>query len=202
MTKPRVIFFDIESRKWASDLRPDDPDAGWDDLRAGKGGASAICLYDTRDNWLYTYDDHNPEVAARHLEVADVVVGFCSEKFDIPCLEGLVHRRIRLKNHIDIYVEIVRTNAERGVIGQKGDFTLDAISRRNLGRGKIDHGSNAKELARTGQWGKLFNYCADDVHLTRDLFAKMCKDGGLINLRGKFLSLPTPDWIRSWVEDS
>lgn len=192
----RIVYFDLESRKWAADLRPDDNEAGWDDLRAGKGGASAIAIYDSRDNWMYLYDDHSIEAAARHLEAADVVVGYCSEKFDIPVIEGLAHRRLRLKSSYDIYVELVRTYAAIGKRGQKGDFTLDAMCKRNLGRGKIDHGSNAKQLAASGQWGKLFNYCADDVHLTYDLFQKIRLDGGLIGLRGQFIRLPLHEDLR------
>lgn len=190
MTAPRIIVFDLETRRWASDMRPDDIDAGWNDLREGKGGASAICLWDSRDEWLYVYDDHEAETVARHLEAADLIIGYCSEKFDLPCLEGLVGRRIRVKRHLDIYRLIVQEYASRGITGQKGDFTLDALCKRNLGRGKIDHGSNARELARTGQWGKLFRYCGSDVQLTRDLYNKLIADGGLIGLRGQFISLP------------
>jgi DEAD/DEAH box helicase domain-containing protein len=190
MATPRVVFFDLETRMWASDLRPDDVEAGWDELRSGKGGASAIAVYDSRDSWLYSYDDHTIEACARHLEAADIVVGFNSDKFDIPCVEGLARRRLRIRRSIDIYQLFVTEYARRGIAGQKGDFTLDAVSKRNLGRGKIDHGSNAKKLMKDGHWGKLFNYCGDDVHLTRDLFNKMVADGGLIGLRGQFVSLP------------
>jgi len=191
----RIIFFDVETRKWARDLHEDEQ-LGWDKLRRGEGGASAICLYDTRDKWAYAYDDHTAKQAAQHLEAADLIVGFTSRDFDIPVVEGLIGRKLRLKSTYDIYTEIARANAERGLVGRKGDFTLDAISKRNLGRGKIDHGSNAKALALSGNWGKLFNYCLDDVHLTRDLFARICRDGGLNNLNGSFLNLPPlPEWI-------
>ena len=190
--KKRIVFLDLESRKWAEDLRPDDRDAGWDDLRAGKGGASAIALYDTRDNWLHLYDDHEIETVARHLEAADLVVGYCSEKFDLPCIEGLAHRRLKLRGSYDIYVELARAYAARGKRGQKGDFTLEAISKKNLGRGKIDHGSNAKQLAIQGKWGRLFRYCGSDVQLTRDLFNKLLEDGGLLG-PGGFIALEVPD---------
>jgi len=200
MTTPRIIFFDLETRKWASDLRPDDVDAGWDELREGRGGASAIAVYDTHERWVYLYDDNCIENAARHIEAADIVVGYCSEKFDVPCIEGLIHRRLRLSQHIDLYLEIVRTSASRGITGQKGDFTLDAVCKRNIGRGKIDHGSNARELARKGHWGKLFNYCADDVHLTYDLAVKIVKDGGVVNPRGKWLPLSIPTRLREGLE--
>lgn len=198
---PRIMFFDIESRKWASDLRPDDTEAGWDELRAGRGGASAIAVYDTHHKFLYLYDDFQAETCARHLEAADLVVGFCSELFDIPCLEGLCRRRLRIPDHYDIYTKLVGEVANRGSRGQKGDFTLDRLSRQNLGRGKINHGGNARDLAIKGRWGELFNYCADDVHLTRDLFARICRDGGLINIGGKFTLLDVPERFRLGMED-
>lgn len=201
MKSPRIIFFDLETRLWASDLRPDDEEMGWDALRTGKGGVSALAIYDTADSFLHLYDDHTIRAAGAHLERADLVVGYCSSKFDVPVVEGLIGKNLKLRYHIDIYLEITRASAERGIVGTKGDFTLGAVCKRNLGRSKIEHGSNARELARTGQWGRLFNYCADDVRLTRDLFAKMCSDGGLINPNGKFLSLPVPDWVRAWAKE-
>lgn len=198
--RSRIIFFDIETRKWAEDLNPTDKEAGWDALRKGKGGACAIVLYDTRDLSSYMYDDHTAEAAARHLEQADAVVGYCSERFDLPCLEGLVGRRLTLRAHFDIYEMATKANRKIGKFGQKGDFTLDRLSKQNLGRGKIDHGSNVKELIKKGHWGKIFNYCASDVYLTRDLYAKICRDDGLITLGGRFTSLHIPDHLKGGME--
>lgn len=196
----RILFFDVETRKWASDLHPDH-ETGWDMLRRGDGGASAICIYDTNDSWAYTYDDKSASHAARHLESADVLVGFRSISFDVPVVEGIVGRKLRIKQQYDIYVEMTRANAHRGIVGRKGDFTLDAVAKRNLGRGKIDHGSHAKELVQQGRWGQLMNYCLDDVHLTHDLFAKICRDGGLNNLNGGFVNLPAiPEWIAATMQ--
>lgn len=194
-SETRIIFFDLETRKHASDLNPEDNDAGWDALRRGEGGISALVLFDTKDQWLYTYDDHSIQAAARHLESADVIVGFRSEKFDVPVVEGVLGRSLRLKYHYDIYTEIARANANRGIVGLKGDFTLDSVAKRNVGRGKVEHGSNAKELAARGNWGRLFYYCGDDVHLTRDLFAYICRRGGCVNNNRSFLPLVIPDWI-------
>ena len=193
--KARIVFLDLETRKWASDLRPDDIDVGWDELREGKGGASAIVIYDNQERWVYLYDDNCIEHAARHIEAADLVVGYCSEKFDVPCIEGLIHRRLRIAQHYDIYVKLVQALTLKNVPTQKGDLTLDRMARKNLGRGKIDRGSNARELARTGQWGKLFNYCSSDVHLTHDLFYKMIEDGGLIGPHG-FVGMEVPSGMQ------
>jgi hypothetical protein len=192
----RLIFFDIETRKLAEELRPDDTDAGWDGLRAGDGGCSALVIYDTKDRWLHLYDDHSITAAVGYLEIADVVVGFRSEGFDIPAIEGILGRNLRLKYHYDLFTEIARANARRGIVGYKGDLTLDTLARKNLGRGKIGHGSDVTTLIGKGHWAQLFEYCASDVHLTYDLFNLACQQQGLL-VMNSFLSLEIPSWIRN-----
>jgi len=191
----RIVFFDLETRKLAEDLDKD-KDRGWDLLREGKGGISALCIYDTDQKWLYCYDDHTVLAAARHLESADLVVGFYSSKFDVPVIEGILGRALRIRHHYDIYTAMARRHAERNVRTHPGDLKLDTLCRRNIGRGKIEHGGNVKSLISAGQWGRVFNYCADDVHLTHDLFMKLAKDGGLIDAKGKFMSLELPSWLK------
>jgi len=192
----RIIFFDLETRKHAEDLRPDDVDAGWDALRRGEGGVSALALWDSQDHWLHFYDDRTIQAAARHLELADVLVGYSSAAFDVPVVEGLVGRRLALRHHFDIYAELAQTLARQGFVGTKGDCTLDRIAKRNLGHGKVNHGGNAKELARQGRWAELFQYCGSDVQLTHDLFLHICEHGGLLGPRG-FISLEVPEWLRA-----
>jgi hypothetical protein len=191
----RIIFFDLETRLWASDLDPENEQHGWDLLRQGKGGASAICLYDTKTDWVHCYDDHSILACAKHLEAADLVVGFRSEAFDFPVVEGLIDRKLRLKARYDVYVEMTEALARKGVVGRRGDFTLDAVCKRNLARGKTDHGSNAKSLAQRGRFGELFSYCLSDVELTRALWRKIVTDGGLIELGGRFVSMEVPSWL-------
>jgi DEAD/DEAH box helicase domain-containing protein len=196
----RIVVFDLETRKHAEDLCPCghnrdcDHSIGWDSLRRGEGGVSALAVWDSEDDWTYFYDDHTMHAAARHLEGADIVVGYSSVAFDVPVVEGLIGRRLALRHHFDIYVELARVMASRGFIGTKGDMTLDTTSKRNLGQGKINHGGNAKELALKDRWAELFNYCASDVQLTRDLFRYICEHGGLTGPRG-FVLLDLPEWL-------
>lgn len=196
---PRIVFFDLETRKLASDLRPDDEQAGWDALRRGDGGISALGIYDTKERWLFLYDDADILAISAHLEAADVVVGFRSEAFDVPVVEGLAGRSLRLREHIDMYALIARSNAQRGIVGQKGDYTLDAIARRSFGSSKSGSGATAPVLASKGLWGRLFNYCALDVRLTRDLFVHICEHGGVVNHNHTFLPLVIPDWVKRGV---
>jgi DEAD/DEAH box helicase domain-containing protein len=191
----RVVVFDLETRKHAKELHPDS-DVGWEALRRGEGGISALAIYDSQDDWTYLYDDHTIQQAARHLESADVAVGFRSEGFDVPAIEGVLGRSLTLRRHEDLYVNIVREAAHRGIVGARGDFTLDTISKLNIGRGKVEHGEHAPELARRGQWAKLFNYCMDDVRITRDLFRLIRKKGTVRIVSGRTLSITLPDWIK------
>lgn len=193
--KARVLFMDLETRKLSSDLRPDDNDAGWDALRRGEGGISAMVIYDTETNFCHMYDDNTIQAAARHLEMGAVLVTHTGIRFDVPVIEGVLGRNLRLPYHFDIFAEVSAAILARGLTAGLGDMKLDRMARQNLGRGKINHGSHITDLIRAGQWAKVFNYAADDVRLTRDLFTKIAADGGLISLNGQFLSLDIPSWI-------
>ena len=193
----RIIVFDLETRKGTDELS-DNKEYAWSLLRAGEGGISAICLYDLLEDWLYLYDDNALSLrsAVNHIEAADLVVGFRSEGFDLPCLEGVLGRRMHLREHLDLYALIARTNAHRGIVGMRGDYTLDAICRRAFGRGKNDHGAHAPDLVKEGRYGELFNYCGNDVRLTRDLLLFIAEHGGIPNATGSFLPLHLSDGIR------
>lgn len=191
---PRILFFDLETRLHAADLHPD-RDAGWAALRAGEGGISALAIYDSLLNWCYVYDDHSLQAAVMHLEQADAVVGFASKTFDVPVIEGILGRKLALNYHYDILEEATHAAALQGLRRHRGDWTLDNVCKRTLGRGKIEHGSHAKQLATGGRWGNLFNYCLDDVHLTHDLFRYIQEHDGVVRPDKGFLNLTLPEWL-------
>lgn len=190
----RIVVFDLETRLRAEDLSPD-KEIGMARLKAGDGGISALAIYDFTEEWLFLYDENSIREAVAHLERADVVVGYRSEGFDVPATEGVLGRKLRLRDHIDLYALIARTNASRGLIGQRGDFTLDAVCRRNLGYGKSGSGAMAPELYAQKRFGELFNYCGKDVRLTRDLLLHINDRGGVTNVTGSFLPLELPDRV-------
>lgn len=187
----RILIFDIETRKDAEELS-ENKENGWTLLKAGEGGIAAVCVYDLLEQWLYMYDDNQLSLKAlvTHLESADFVVGYRSEGFDLPCIEGVYGRRLHLREHLDIYALIARTNAKKGIVGKRGEFTLDAVCKRAFGRGKTGSGAFAPELVKQGRFGELFNYCGHDVRLTRDLFLHIIENGGVPNVTGSFLELP------------
>lgn len=192
----RILVFDLETRKEAKDLDPTNEENGWTLLREGKGGISALAVWSSNDERIHLFDDHSLLAAARYLETANVVVGFYSTHFDIPVIEGILGRKLALKYHYDVYVELAEESARRGIIPRKGDLKLDSVGRRCLGRGKSGDGSAVTRLIKEGKFGDLFEYCMQDVYLTRDIFEFMCINRGVQHLNNSFLPIDIPDWIR------
>ena len=160
---------------------------GWADLKAGKGGITALVIYDSISGRCHLYDEYTADLAASHLEDADVVLGFNSIEFDQKVLEGFLGRPICIALHIDLLLLIWSA-----ISGRKKGNTLDEVGKRCLGRGKINTGSNAPALAEKGRWAELFEYCAGDVLLTRDLFAYVQEHGGIVSATSDFLRLHPP----------
>ena len=191
----KIVIFDLETRMGPRDLSPDDEKAGWEMLRNGEGGISALAIYDFSDNWTYLYDDKCIQQAVSHLEDASVVVSFYGEKFDVPCIEGVIDRKLAIKHHFDIHTELAKENTRRGIRTYKGDFTLNSVCQRTLGYGKIGSGSNAIKLLQENRYGELFNYCGHDVKLTRDLLRFIISNGGVQGINNSFLPVSVPEWI-------
>ena len=185
----RVAIFDLETRKLA-----DEVEGGWDAIKRGEGGITAVAVWDTKHKRMALYDEHTIEACAMHLEAADLVVGYNSASFDIPIIEGVLGRKLRLKHSFDILIsvwEALRARGDRKVKGNK----LDEVARRTIGRGKTGSGAMAPELARQGRWAELFSYCMNDTELTRDLFEHIVRTGGVNDLFGNHLTLKLPTWL-------
>jgi DEAD/DEAH box helicase domain-containing protein len=182
------LILDLETRRLANDLG--EGGEGWRALRQGLGGASAIVIWSTSSGRPHLYDDNSVYDAVALLESCDLLLSFNGVGFDIPVLEGLSHNSINIKYHLDL-LQIVWE-----ALGCKGKgYTLDDIAQRTLGHGKTGDGKDAPALAEEGRFGELFQYCLDDVCLTRDLFRFVQEHGGIIDVDGDLLPLYLPDWF-------
>jgi hypothetical protein len=63
-------------------------------------------------------------------------------------------------------------------------FGLDATAKENLGNGKTGDGARAAILWQRGEFGKVIDYCLEDVRLTKRLIDRVLRDGGLRDPRG------------------
>jgi hypothetical protein len=201
MERPHFVAFDLETRCMADEV------GGWDYLRKGKGGVSVIAVWDSRDRKIHFYDDHEDgdivphtipvgtlDECIAHLESATIVVGYNSKGFDAPVIEGLIGRRLALREHIDL-LELIWAAARLHVGGRLRGNKLGHIAKRTIGRDKIEDGAMAPQLAREGAWDRLFAYCADDTDITRELFEHVLEHGGVIDVNGHHLPLTLPSWL-------
>lgn len=201
MGRPHYVAFDLETRCMADEV------GGWDALRKGAGGVSVIAIWDSRDNQMHFYDDHTIDDVVphhipvgtlseciAHLESAALVVGYNSKGFDAPVLEGLIGRRLALREHVDL-LELVWASAKVHIGGRLRGNKLGHVAKRTLGRDKLEDGATAPELARTGEWDRLFAYCADDTDITRCLLEYAIENGGVIDVNGHLLPLALPSWL-------
>jgi hypothetical protein len=188
-----IIFYDLETRKLAQDLDPIDNRRGWDLMRQGKGGIYGLMIYDALERWLYPYDDNDILEIAAHLEVADVVVGWNSEGFDRPATEGLLGRKLVLKESLDLLLCVKEGLGRQGIHSWKrGQYTLGAVCQRTLGRTKTGEGKLAPQLPP----GQMFRYCGNDVRLTRDLYEHILREGGIISVDGTVIPVDLPAYLK------
>lgn len=184
----RILYVDIETRCLHEDV------GGWDNLRKGAGGISAIVIHDSSDSIDYFYDDFTIEEAAEHLEMGDVVVSFNGKSFDIPCIEGVLGRKLVLKYHFDLQQAVRKalkypTDQHRGI-------RLGDLVQRTLGLDKNGEGKAAPTLARQGRFAELFSYCRNDVSIMRHLCTYARTEGHVIAQNGDPLTLDLPEWFK------
>lgn len=156
----------------------------WADARAGRCGVSVLCLYDSDlDQYLF-FDDHNLGEGVDYLRNADVLIGFNSKEFDLPCIEGYVGEPLGDIPHVDLLQQVWSALGRR----QKG-YKLDDICRRTLGVGKAGSGVFATTLWAEGRVAELYTYCLFDVALTTRLVDFILKNGYIIDVDGHELEV-------------
>lgn len=169
------------------DLEVETPVSNWDDARAGKNGVSVMCVMDI-DTGVYSfYGGETLETGAVHLENSDCLVTFNGKGFDIPCLEGVLGRNLRLKSQYDILEEIWAAMETEKVKGTG----LGPTCERTLGITKLQTGTKAPELYQQGRFPELYSYCLHDVYLTFMLFTHIVANGFVIGPDGDKICLRT-----------
>lgn len=160
----------------------------WDDT--DKLGVSVAVVYEFQTDRFRVYGD-TPDDLERlrgRLLAADRISGYNIWKFDFPVIFGLPGReRVEvLRNRTNDLLR--RVWAAQGYDPDAfdktthGNWGLDVVVRGTLkAPGKIAHGSKAPEWYQAAEWGKVVNYCVDDVTLERDLAIFMDKYGYVVN---------------------
>lgn len=177
----KILVWDLEIEKPVGEI-----EGGWDAVRQGAAGISALVIYDSETGRYHIYDKHDLLAAVDHLNTADLAVGFNSIAFDSEVVFGVTGEYIRCPQY-DILHEIWKALPSR----QTG-FKLDDVAMRTIGAGKNSNGEFATALVKAGRWGRLFDYCLNDVHLTKELFNFIVQQGYVKAPDGSELYLQEP----------
>lgn len=176
----RVIVFDIE-------IKTPIVNNNWDAALRGDCGVSAVVLYDSSTLRYHIYGEESLVECVDHLNSADLLVSFNGKNFDIPVLQAMTDLII-YPDHYDILDEIWKA---LGGVKHKG-WNLGKVCPRTLGLEKTDTGDHAPTLVQKQHWATLFDYCLNDVHLTRMLYNHIAEMGYVVDPDGGLLHMGIP----------
>lgn len=141
---------------------------------------------------VYFYETDSFEAFREHelpklwprLERLTRVIGYNIDDFDLPVMNSYYPGDITRLPTLDILAEIEKKVGFR--------VKLDDVVQATLGTSKSGNGLMAVEYFRTGEWGKLQEYCLQDVRVTRDLYEHGLKAQTVRfkDRMGKFMDVP------------
>jgi DEAD/DEAH box helicase domain-containing protein len=98
------------------------------------------------------------------LKEADLIIGWNHIFFDLPVMQKYSTYDLKTLPTYDIMQEMA------DVVGNR--YKLDNVAKANLDEHKTDTYANFKTYHKEQQWGKLIDYCMNDVRLTNLIFEK------------------------------
>lgn len=182
-----MIIFDVEIKKGIlgrneSPIEGIEYCAGWRDFE--NMGVACVCTFDTETHLSRVFVDGALSEFALYV-MGKPTGGFNTRRFDIPCLaaQGVI---IAQEDHYDALEQIwlkLGLNADQFSSLHAG-WGLDAVMQATFGLAKTGHGAMAPVWWQQGAYGRVIDYCLNDVWLE----AKLCQymiGGGLVKAAGK-----------------
>ncbi len=158
----RRIVFDIETTG-------DTGAGGGFDFAAQE--LTVVSIHDSKTNKYTSYFREDLPKLWGIIELADILVGYNSDHFDIPILNKYYPGDLTRIKSVDLLKEV------RAVLGRR--LKLDNIAEATLGKGKIASGLDAVKWYKEGQLDKLREYCEDDVRVTKEIYEYARKNKSL-----------------------
>ena len=149
-----IVFFDLETRRSFQEV------GGRHNIP--RLGLSVAVTYSTADSEYHHYTEETVDELIEELKAADLVVGFSVISFDYQVLTAYTDHPLRQLPTVDMLDDIYRTLGFR--------LSLDALANATLGVGKSADGLQAIRWWRQGKMQELFDYCQQDVEVTRQLY--------------------------------
>jgi len=150
----RVLVFDLETQRGAAEV------GGWRNAREMRVALAVV--YDVALGCYRTYHEQDVHRLLLDLVMADRVVGYNIDRFDLPVLSGYTDWDLGRIRTCDMMESI------RRVLGYR--LSLQHLSTVNLGSGKAADGLQSLEWWRQGRTDLIERYCRQDVEVTHRLY--------------------------------
>jgi DEAD/DEAH box helicase domain-containing protein len=150
----RVVVLDLETQRGAEEV------GGW--LHTDRMGLAVAVLYDLGRRVFRSYYEADVHRLLLDLVMADRVVGFNIDRFDLPVLSGYTDQDLRRIRTFDLLGDL------RGRLGFR--MSLGHLVELNLGEAKLADGMQSLRWWREGRRDLVEDYCRKDVDMTRRLY--------------------------------
>jgi DEAD/DEAH box helicase domain-containing protein len=150
----RLVFLDVETQRSAEEV------GGWSNTP--RMGLALAVVYDAaRDVWR-TYYEADVHRLLFDLVLAERVVGFNIDRFDLPVLSAYTDQDLSRIRTLDM---LSRIHAQVGF-----RLSLNDLSEANLGEAKAGDGMQSLRWWKEGRIDLIERYCRQDVEATRKLY--------------------------------
>jgi len=133
---------------------------------------SFVGVYSYNLDKYFGFFEHEFEKLEPFLKSTDLIIGFSSNRFDIPILNKYYNFNVKAIESLDILDEVEEKLGHR--------VKLDSLAMTNLKVGKTAHGLEAIKFYNEKRWDDLKNYCLNDVKITKELYDLGKKQGHLL----------------------
>lgn len=179
-TKPKIIIFDCETQKSATQV------GGWHNC--DKMLISVVVTYDNHTNGYKIYFEDRLDELLEAFKKADLIVSFNGDKFD---LKVLAHYDEEFEPQYHRTFDMLE--AVRKQVGYR--IKLDYIAQGTLNSHKSAGGLDAIKWYRQGRMDKIVEYCIDDVKLTKDIFYFAVEHKYLYYIKNRRKKRILTDWV-------
>jgi DEAD/DEAH box helicase domain-containing protein len=159
----RTLVFDLETQRSADEV------GGWSN--ADRMGLALAVVYDVNRETFRTYYETDVDRLLLDLVMADRVVGFNIDRFDLAVLSGYTEWDLDRIRTLDLLAELYRHLGYR--------LSLGHLSEVNLGEGKAGDGLQSLAWWRQGRIDLIERYCKKDVEMTWRLY-DLGRDNGYL----------------------
>jgi len=175
-TGERVMIFDLETQRSADDV------GGWKNIH--RMGLALAVAYDVEREAYRTYHEADVDRLLLDLVMADRVVGFNIDRFDLEVLSEYTDWDLGRIRTLDMLAEIHRHLGFR--------ISLAHLAEVNLGESKSADGLQSLEWWKQGRIDLIEQYCKKDVEVTHRLYRLGGRQGYLLycNRDGEKLRVP------------